>query len=129
MPVRPLNKGRRNVKKALFWVVGVVLLVFGAVGFDVFAEDVRSVDDKAQVVDIVIASCMLILGVLCFIAARRNYRLGWSTFIGVLLAFLGIAMAGMGFDDLISGNMQGLAVTFVLACVFVVAGGLLIWRA
>jgi hypothetical protein len=114
------------LKRLLLWVSGVVLVVFGAVGVRVFVEGVRSGESEGAVLDIVIAVCLLVLGVLCLVAARRWHQLRRGIFFGALLMFFGMTIAAVGVDDVLSGGGQGVASTWVLAGVFVAFGLLLI---
>lgn len=114
------------MRRLLFWVFGVALLVFGAIGIRVFVEDVRSGEPEAAVRNIVVAVFLLVLGVLCLVAARRWHQLRRGVFFGVLLVFFGMTIAALGVDDLLSGGTQDAASTWVLAGVFAAGGILLI---
>jgi len=116
------------MRALLFRIVGAIFLLFGAVGIAVFAEETLAGNPENPVVTVTLAVELLVLGILCLVAPRRRYRLTWSAFIGVALGFLGVAMVGMGFDELLSGLGQNAAVTFVLAVLFIAAGATLVKR-
>lgn len=116
------------MRALLFRIVGAILLVFGAVGIAVFAEEMLAGTPENPVVTVTLAVELLVLGILCFVVARKGYRLTWSGFIGVVLGFLGVSMVGMGFDELLLGLGQNAAVTFVLAVLFIAAGATLVKR-
>lgn len=116
------------MRALLFRIVGAILLLFGAVGVAVFAEEMLVADPDNPAVTVTVAVELLVLGILCLVAARGRHRLTWSAFIGVALGFLGVAMVGMGFDELLSGLAKNSAVTFVLAVLFIAAGVTLVKR-
>lgn len=110
------------MKLALFRIIAVILILFGILGIFVEVYKIRTGDMENPVLGPVVSISLIVIGILILRAIATKYQVSWPLAIGVGLTFLGVAMLAMAIDGLIGEVGENIAVEFILAAIFLLAG-------
>ena len=111
------------------WVlypVGILLLLTGIVFLAFVVMDATNGSWADPFLGIAMVITPSILGVCALTAARRRYRGGWATAVGLSVLAVGILFLSIEVDAILAGNQEAPVIGLLMCSVLMVAGILMV---